>query len=288
MQAPIMLKAYAKVNLTLEVLGRREDGYHEVVTLLQTVSLHDQLSVRPAPGLGIQCDDPTLEGPDNLAFRAALLLQGKYAPGRGVAIGIKKGIPVAGGLGGGSTDAAATLVALDRLWGLDLGMARLLDAAAALGSDVPFFIRGGTAVARGRGEVVETLRPAPPFWMVLVCPPVRPANKTASLYRLLGPGHYTRGEATETVLERLKAGRPFEPDQFCNVFEAVADGVFPELAGYRRALEEVSGHRAHLSGTGPSLFALVPDRAAAERAAGALWARGLAAWAVSSVNGGPA
>ena len=137
--------AYAKVNLTLEVLGRREDGYHEVATVLQTVSLYDRLTFAPDSDIRVECSISALSNPDNLAWRAAVALKEATGYASGARITIEKGIPEAMGLGGGSSDAAAALVALNRLWGLGLTAADLEDMGRALGVDVPFLVGGGTA-----------------------------------------------------------------------------------------------------------------------------------------------
>ncbi len=144
----LTLRAPAKVNLTLEVLGRRDDGYHDIVSIMQTVDLCDTITLEPADALAIECDDTSIGPSANLALRAATLLNESTGGGKGAKIRLEKRIPVAAGLGGGSSDAAATLVGLNRLWGLDLPIERLVGLAAGLGSDVPFFIHGGVAMVQ--------------------------------------------------------------------------------------------------------------------------------------------
>ena len=154
---PLKALAYAKVNLSLEVLGPRSDGYHQVITVLQTVDLFDRLSFEPGDQIAVECSRPSLSGEANLAWRAAAALQDNVPNGAqlGAAININKGIPLAMGLGGGSSDAAATLVALDRLWRLDLPLEDLEDIGRGLGADVPFFIRAELPWER-RGEMCST------------------------------------------------------------------------------------------------------------------------------------
>ena len=187
----ITQNAHAKVNLTLEALGRRDDGYHDVVSVIQTVDLHDTLTFEPADQLELVCDDPELAGCGNLAWRAARLMQDSARTADGARISIAKRIPVAAGLGGGSSDAAATLVALNRLWRLGLSIGELTALAARLGSDVPFLLRGGTAMVSGRGERVAPLPPADLEWLVIACPDIPVPNKTASLYGRLSPVNFT-------------------------------------------------------------------------------------------------
>jgi len=157
----LTLPAYAKINLTLEALAKRADGYHEIVTVLQTVSLVDTLTFEPGESLDLSCNIPSLQSADNLVLKAATLLKEETGCLKGASIRLTKGIPIAAGLGSGATDAAATLVGLNRLWELNLPPQRLMELAANLGSDVPFFLCGGTALAKGRGEKVIPPPPAP-------------------------------------------------------------------------------------------------------------------------------
>ncbi|MDO9066452.1 MAG: 4-(cytidine 5'-diphospho)-2-C-methyl-D-erythritol kinase, partial [Chloroflexota bacterium] len=164
--------APAKINLTLEALGRYPDGYHEIVSILQTIDLCDTLTVESSSHLhlaapGLDCDES-----DNLVLKAAQLLREATGCSLGAEMLLTKHIPAASGLGGGSSDAATALVALNQLWELGLGSEALADLAARLGSDVPFFLGGATALARGRGERLEPLPPQTGLWVVLTVPPV--------------------------------------------------------------------------------------------------------------------
>src|SRR5437764_9561817 len=159
--APLIARAPAKINLTLDVLGRRPDGYHALRSVMQALELHDTLELRAAPVIRFACDAPALAGEDNLVPRAACLLRTATGYGGGVDITLHKGIPIDAGLGGGSSDAAATLMALNRLWGLALAPTRLMELGAALASDVPFFFCAPLALVGGRAEVVEAVPPAP-------------------------------------------------------------------------------------------------------------------------------
>ena len=271
----LTLKAYAKVNLTLEVLGRREDGYHELVSVIQTIDLCDTLTLERSDAITLECDKPELQSPDNLALRAATLLREDSGSGNGVRISLRKGIPTAAGLGGGSSDAAATLKGLNRLWGLGLSIEDLSPLAAQLGSDVSFFLHGGTAMVHGRGELVRPLPPADLNWMVLLIPslPVseptasavgggprqgRPnPQKTASMYGMLAEANYTRGALTRKLEARIRGGGDV-PSQFLfNVFDAVAFDAFPGLESYWNAFYQLGAREIHLAGSGPSLFAPV-------------------------------
>ncbi len=162
--------AYAKLNLTLEVIRKREDGYHDLASIIQTVQLHDVLEFSDSETIDFECSDETLAGDDNLVLQAAETLQKVAGVRQGAKINLNKRIPVSAGLGGGSADAAATLRGLNRLWNLGLSETELVEIATEVGSDVPFLVCGGTAIVSGRGERLERL-PAPEHgWFVIVSP----------------------------------------------------------------------------------------------------------------------
>ena len=257
---PITLDACAKVNLTLEVLGRRDDGYHDLVSLTQAVSLHDTLTFAPTDGLELVCDAPELAGCGNLAYRAARLLRETAGVSDGARISISKRIPVAAGLGGGSSDAAATLTALNRLWGLGLSLGELTPLAARLGSDVPFFLHGGTAMVSGRGERVTPLPPANLEWLIVASPAISVPNKTATLYGRLTAANYTRGALTRRLAARIRGGGDVPPQFLFNTFDDVAFDAFPGLRDCWDAMHALGAREVHLAGSGPSLFAPVSSR----------------------------
>ncbi|MDE2801393.1 MAG: 4-(cytidine 5'-diphospho)-2-C-methyl-D-erythritol kinase [Chloroflexota bacterium] len=286
----LRLLAPAKANLTFEVLGRRADGYHEVRTILQALSLADELTFDTCDDLSLTVE-PEGAAPleENLVLAAARLLQREEGVSTGAAIHLMKRIPMAGGLGGGSSDAATALLGLRRLWGLNLDADGLRELAAQLGSDVPFFISGGTALGEGRGDRLTPL-PSPEGEAVVAVPGAfRPRDKTAQMYGLLKPEHYTDGSATADTEQRLRAGRSFH-EGVVNAFDAVAGEAYPFSTAMREAFEAV-GLRPALCGAGPSMFALADAGTAsalAERvAAGAgcvalrVWFRG--AWGLDGV-----
>ena len=185
-----LCRAPAKINLALEILGRRPDGFHEIASVIQAVGLYDELRVAPAETLRFTCDRSALASADNLVVRAARALQNATGCRRGTELRLYKGIPVAAGLGGGSSDAAAALVLLNRHWHLGLTLGELSRIGATLGSDIPFFLTGPTAVVSGRGERVELLPPPPLGWVVLVRP--RQPLSTAVVYGALRPEQLQR------------------------------------------------------------------------------------------------
>lgn len=270
----------AKINLTLEVLGLRLDGYHQVASVLQTISLQDTLILEESDDLSPRCNLASLEGEGNLAWRAASLLREVSGCPRGAAITLEKGIPPAAGLGGGSSDAAATLQGLNQFWGLGFSRERLLPLASRLGSDVPFFLYGGTALVAGRGEQVTPLPPLPSTWLVLLTPSIEIPEKTKRLYGLLRPEHFTRGEHTRRLVQALETGSALASSHVYNVFEEVAFSFFPGLEEHRRALLQAGGGQVHLAGSGPTLFALAAGQPEGEAIKERLAREGLRAYLV--------
>lgn len=258
--AGLTLRAYAKINLGLEVIERREDGYHELVTILQTVSLYDEISAGAAETLTLHCDRRWMNGRRNLMWKAAELLQRESGTQMGAAMNLVKTIPISAGLGGGSSDAAAALRCLNDLWELNINNTRLTELASHLGSDVPFFLRGGTQMATGRGEFLEPLCTPKDQWLVLVSPDIRVPRKTRLLYELLGPRDFSDGSMTIGLAETLRVGGALSMDCIVNAFERAADDTFPGLDQYRKAMFEAGAEQVHLSGSGPSLFTLMESQ----------------------------
>lgn len=255
--------APAKVNLFLEVLGKRNDGYHDIATAMITVRLFDTLTFKEeASGkIILQCSDPTLStGTDNLIVRAARLLQQQANCARGVSIHLAKRIPMAAGLGGGSSDAAATLTALNQLWGLGLETRELADLGGQLGSDVPFFFFPPAAWCTGRGEKVVPLKSGSTLWFVLVSCPV--GLSTATVYKALQvPAHPVSGEEIQAALAK---GDIAEIGRFLhNRLQPAAESLCKELAKQKTCLAKhhPAGHL--MSGSGTSMFALCRDQSEA-------------------------
>ena len=256
----LTLEAHAKVNLTLEVLGRREDEYHDIASIIQTIDLCDSLTLQSAADVTLECDSAGLATADNLALKAAVLLKEHSGTRDGVHIRLSKNIPVSSGLGGGSSDAATVLVGLNRLWSLGLSLQDLLPIAAQLGSDVPFFLYGGTAMVLGRGERVRALPPADLHWMVVLSPDIKLPNKTASAYAMLDEGKFTNGLLTRKLEARIRGGGDVPPQFLFNVFDEIAFDAFPVLKKYWGAFRSIGARELHLAGTGPSIFAPVSRR----------------------------
>lgn len=266
----IVLRPCAKLNLTLEVVGRRPDGYHDLASVFQAIDLRDLLRVSPGDDLRFSCDQPELGGEGNLVWRAARLIQAEAGVATGATLHLAKRIPVAAGLGGGSADAAAALVGLDRLWGLGWPRARLAALAARLGSDVPFFLDGPTARAGGRGEQLTPLPALPAHWAIVVRPALRhppPADKTRRLYAALRADDYRDGRSTARLSELIAAGLlvgQIDPSLLTNSFERAARDLFPEVGEAAERMLAAGAPWSHLAGSGPCLYTLLPGGRASE------------------------
>lgn len=271
MALPLIYRSYAKVNLYLEVLQRRDDGYHNIETIFQTVGLFDELQFVERPtGISLTCTNPELEtGEMNLVFRAAMLLQERFDVTAGVHVHLTKNIPIAAGLAGGSGDAAATLVALNVLWDLRLDSEELQRLALELGSDVPYCLVGRTMGATSRGEALFELPPLPPLWFILVHPqiPVSAARVYNSplLERSNEPAVDGRTASFERALGLLADGAL---DRM--VFNRMETPVFashPGLDEIKRELLEGGCIAAAMSGSGPTMFGITTSRRKATKIA---------------------
>ncbi len=280
----VTLQAFAKVNLTLEVLGKRPDGYHELRSLVQCVSLADELTLRPTDGgiaicvLGLWAP----EGPENLCYQAAEAFTQQVGSPAGVAITLVKHIPAGRGLGGGSSDAAATLLGLAEMAEHRPADEVLHQIAAEIGSDVPFFLGGGGAVISSRGEIVQPLTPQ---WrgeaLVIAWPEV--AVSTAEAYALLGAEDFTDGQITAAAQQALSGGH-FDPDRHLfNCFERAVYSHWPETGQLQERLTSETGQPARLSGSGSAVFAICPDLAHAQAAAQRMHETGCTTIAVEPV-----
>jgi 4-diphosphocytidyl-2-C-methyl-D-erythritol kinase len=260
--AHVNVAAPAKVNLTLEVLGRRPDGYHEIRSVMQAISLVDHLRVVPAERLQLTCNRRDLERPSNLVWRAAHELLRESGQRAGAAMRLEKHIPTAAGLGGGSSDAAAALSALNALWKLGLSRATLRHLAARLGSDVPFFL-GDTAcaLAEGRGERITPIAPLTSRWIVLVKPPF--GISAADVYRAFPSAGWSDGARTDSWLRQALAGGDV-PTPF-NALERIALQLAPAATAARDALLAAGAPHAVMTGSGPTYFALFRDEMSARR-----------------------
>ncbi|MGE5390651.1 MAG: 4-(cytidine 5'-diphospho)-2-C-methyl-D-erythritol kinase [Deltaproteobacteria bacterium] len=282
MDREIIVEAPAKINLTLDILGKRADGYHELETVMHQISLADRVHLFPHRQ-GIILDTNSSEIPhdqNNLAYRAAELALGKYGDREGIGIFIEKNIPVGAGLAGGSTDAAAVLLGLDHLMGWHLSEGSLLDMAAALGSDVPFCmlgmpllkrsdnryaVTGATALARGRGEIMSPLPAKVIHNIVLVKPAFQ--MSTAEVYRDFRMERVGEHPDTGIFIETWAGGDNKDIARYMvNVLETVSVAKKPEIGQLKQRLVQMGAACALMSGSGPSVFGIFEARAQAETA----------------------
>lgn len=258
-------RGYAKINLTLDVLGKRTDGYHDLVSIMQTVDLYDTLTFSSLDrGIELTSDCSLLPNDErNLAYKAALLLLQRTGFAGGVRIELKKRIPLMAGLAGGSTDAAAVLRGLNRLWNLGLKYEELWEAACELGSDVPFCLNGGTCLAEGRGEILTPLKLKQPVWLLLLKPEI--AVSTKNVYQALDLKKIQKRPKQEIMQQALAKGDvSLIALNLVNVLESVTLAAYPELKGYKEELRALGSNGVLMSGSGPTIFALAESREQAE------------------------
>ena len=263
----VRLRSPAKINWTMDVLGKRNDGYHEVRTILQTIALSDTVAVSPADDIEIVVTGETgdlLDQPqeDNLAYQAASALREDAGITSGARIELHKRIPVATGLGGGSSNAAATLRALRKLWRLSLAEQDLTRIGSHLGSDVPFFLTGGTALGSGRGDELTPLPDVPKQRLVVAWSTAARPNKTAEMYATLESSDFVDDATSARFIKSLERGAVLGDADLSNVFDSVLRRVDP-AAGQALAAAHAFG-TPHLAGSGPAFFLLLAPTAAPE------------------------
>ena len=276
----IQLKALAKINLGLDVLRRREDGYHEVKMIMQTIGLHDDLEIRKTKTPGIQVKTnlyylPTNE--NNLVYKAAKLLMDEFQIQDGVSIQLKKRIPVAAGMAGGSSDGAAVLWGINQMYGLGLSMQALMERGVRLGADVPYCIQRGTALAEGIGEKLSVLPPMPKCTILIAKPGISVSTKF--VYENL-PANDLTPEQHPDVDSMIEAMRQKDLRLLCsrlgNVLETVTIPAYPVINEIKRTMIDNGAIGSMMSGSGPTVFGIFDSPAAAKQAMKAVRAAKLA------------
>ncbi len=258
--AEIKIRGRAKINLSLDVLGKRKDGYHEVQMIMQQIDLYDEIFIKESPKrivLESNCRFlPTNE--ENLAYRAARLMMVHYNIDRGVQIYINKKIPVAAGLAGGSTNAAAVMIGLNQLWDLGATKEELMRIALPLGSDIPFCILGGAALAEGIGERLMPIQGLHHVWIVLCKPNI--GVSTAEVYQRLEIGKISKHPPTNKLLEAMENKDLYTVSRnLCNVLEPVTMDRYPVVKEIKRKMMEYHALGSLMSGSGPTVFGLYKD-----------------------------
>ncbi|MFW2949105.1 4-(cytidine 5'-diphospho)-2-C-methyl-D-erythritol kinase [Bacillus velezensis] len=262
----ILEKAPAKINLSLDVTGKRPDGYHEVEMIMTTIDLADRIELTELPENVIRVASHNRFVPDdqrNLAYQAAKLLKERFQVKKGVSIMITKVIPVAAGLAGGSSDAAATLRGLNRLWDLKLSVEELAELGAEIGSDVSFCVYGGTALATGRGEKIRHISAPPHCWVVLAKPTI--GVSTAEVYRRLNL-QQVRHPDVQAMIDAIEE-KSFQKvcGQLGNVLESVTLSLHPEVAMIKNQMKRFGADAVLMSGSGPTVFGLVQYESKVQR-----------------------
>ncbi len=266
--------APAKINLTLEILGKRKDGFHDIKSIMQTIDLCDVLTfwenkwVHIVPEYGSLPGHDTLSSMDrynymgeNLVYRAARTLKEAAGYKGGALIQLKKNIPSSAGLGGGSSDAAAALKGLNRLWQLGLSDSDLIEIGATIGSDIAFFIHGGTCLIEGRGEIVRPIKALQQKWVLILLVPLKLDQKTKRLYSYIDSSYYTRGAKTEELCSSINDHQENNTDQPCrirrslfNVFEKVYHNGYEEFKAWKTHIAGLNIEGLNLAGSGPAVY----------------------------------
>ena len=274
----ISINAMAKINLGLDVLRRRENGYHDVKMIMQTVNIYDTLDFVKTEGKGITVKADAVELPtdeNNLIYKAAKLLFEKCGVDKGVDIALTKRIPIAAGMAGGSTDAAATLVGINELFELGLSTQELKEIGVKIGADVPYCIEGGTALSEGIGEILTKLPDAPDCFVVVAKPEISVSTKY--VYENLHANELKYHPDIDGMTEAIRKG---DLDGVCkrmeNVLETVTENKYPVISRLKKLLKDAGAENSLMSGSGPTVFAIFKEEETANKALEAVRSSGLA------------
>ena len=266
------LSALAKINLGLDVIRKREDGYHEVRMIMQTINMYDQLEIdiKEEPGISITTNLPFIPtNENNLVYKAAKLLMDEFHIEKGITVELQKFIPVAAGMAGGSSDAAATMIGMNRLFGLGLTVRQLMERSVSIGADVPYCLLRGTALAEGIGEKLRPLPPCPNCYVLIGKPSISVSTKF--VYEKLDAGNIEEHPDIDRILEGLQWHNLNKiSENMGNVLESVTIPAYPIIEEIKNHMKEHGAVNAMMSGSGPTVFGLFDDKMVAERACEAL------------------
>lgn len=271
------IKAHAKINLGLDVTGKRPDGYHEVKMIMQSVGLSDVLTLEKTDrGITLTTDSDNLPPTeDNLVYKAAKLMFDTFRIPGGLHIHLHKVIPIAAGMAGGSTDAAAAIKGINRLFDLELPSSRLMELGVSIGADVPYCILGGTALAEGIGEKLTPLSPSPDFYLVLAKPDISVSTKY--VYENLDLTAVKKHPDIQGMARAIEAGSlQGVLDRLGNVLETVTVPAYPVISSIKRRMRELGAVNSLMSGSGPTVFGIFLSERQAEFARGQIYDEGLA------------
>ncbi|NLJ66879.1 MAG: 4-(cytidine 5'-diphospho)-2-C-methyl-D-erythritol kinase [Clostridiales bacterium] len=283
----IHLRAHAKINLTLDVVGKRPDGYHDVEMIMQSVNLWDEIILKEIDR-GIELDSNMKNlprGSKNIAWRAAELIRKEFGVSRGVNIYIKKNIPIAAGMGGGSADCAGVLLGLSRLWDLQIEDETLKALGKSLGADVPFCLTGGTALAQGIGDILTPITSRADIWLVIIRPNIWVSTK--EIYGRLDLNTIGERPDNEAMIKHLGAGRISGiAENLVNVLEGVTIPMHLQIARIKSQLMEQGALGSLMSGTGPTVYGVFKNQFSARRAARVLRKKYRHTYVVNTVDRG--
>ncbi len=280
----IKLNALTKINLSLDIINKRPDNYHNVRMIMQTLELHDIVKIEKASeGIKVSTDNPAVpDGEGNIAFRAAKIFLDITHISYGVKISIQKRIPVAAGLGGGSSDAASTLKGMDKLFNTDINENILIDMAEKIGADVPFFLKGGTALAEGKGEILTGLKKLPELNVLLVNPGFE--ISTSFAYSQFKSYDIIERPNIQLLLNAIDNGYwDILASNMRNVLESVITLRFPVVGEIKSLLLKFGAMGSMMSGSGPTVFGIFPNKVSASRAYKALINIGWKCWLTTTV-----
>ena len=257
----IRLKARAKINLGLDVLGKREDGYHEVRMVMQTIGIYDRLILTKIPEEEIRITSNLAFLPvneNNLIYKAIKLLKDEYHFPGGISVDLNKFIPVAAGMAGGSTDAASTMFGVNRLFGLNLSMGKMMELGVRLGADVPYCVMRGTALAEGIGEKLTRITPVPHMWILIAKPQINVSTRL--VYEQLDMGGIQKHPDIDGIIRAIEAQDVVRIAQSMgNVLENVTVSLYPVIETIKQDMLSHGAINAMMSGSGPTVFGIFPD-----------------------------
>ena len=257
----IRLKARAKINLGLDVLGKREDGYHEVRMVMQTIGIYDRLILTKIPEEEIRITSNLAFLPvneNNLIYKAIKLLKDEYHFPGGISVDLNKFIPVAAGMAGGSTDAASTMFGVNRLFGLNLSMGKMMELGVRLGADVPYCVMRGTALAEGIGEKLTRITPVPHMWILIAKPQINVSTRL--VYEQLDMGGIQKHPDIDGIIRAIEAQDVVRIAQSMgNVLENVTVPLYPVIETIKQDMLSHGAINAMMSGSGPTVFGIFPD-----------------------------
>ena len=257
----IRLKARAKINLGLDVLGKREDGYHEVRMVMQTIGIYDRLILTKIPEEEIRITSNLAFLPvneNNLIYKAIKLLKDEYHFPGGISVDLNKFIPVAAGMAGGSTDAASTMFGVNRLFGLNLSMGKMMELGVRLGADVPYCVMRGTALAEGIGEKLTRITPVPHMWILIAKPKIKVSTRL--VYEQLDMGGIQKHPDIDGIIRAIEAQDVVRIAQSMgNVLENVTVPLYPVIETIKQDMLSHGAINAMMSGSGPTVFGIFPD-----------------------------